>query len=74
MPEDKKYDYCIKMLYQGKSEILYSSYSNILSTTYNTVVISIDGFSYFLLGWCQNFRGVSREQVTEATQSVTKPQ
>jgi hypothetical protein len=23
----KKYDHCIKMLYQGKSEILYSSYN-----------------------------------------------
>ena len=37
-------------------------------------VSNIGGFSYFYWGGARNFRGVSREQVTEATQSVTKPQ
>jgi hypothetical protein len=41
---------------------------------YPRFVLAIDGFSYFYWGGARNFRGVSREQATEATQSVTKPQ
>jgi hypothetical protein len=40
----------------------------------NILVKDIDRFHIFYWGGARNFRGMSREQVIEATQIVIKPQ